>query len=244
MNKKIILIFSILTASLSAEEEKTFFTPPSDRKQMTAKSKYIEGLPNVLLIGDSISIGYTPHVIAELKGFANVFRIPRNAGNTERGLKSIQSWLKTNKQMSDKKWDIIHFNWGLHDLCYRNPKSKVQGKRDKINGTQDVPLEQYVKNLEQLVIKLKKTEANLIWASTTLVPTKEAGRFVGDDLKYNTAAQEIMQKHEISINDLHSFSKTIQEQFSGPGNVHFTQEGSKKLGKKVATEIKKQLLTP
>src|SRR5438552_10306989 len=67
-------------------------------------------LPRVLLIGDSISIGYTVPVRRLLKGQANVHRIPENGGPTSNGLKKIDSWL------GDKKWDVIHFNWGLHDL--------------------------------------------------------------------------------------------------------------------------------
>ncbi len=42
-------------------------------------------LPNVLLIGDSISIGYTPATRKFLAGKANVHRIPTNGGPTIRG---------------------------------------------------------------------------------------------------------------------------------------------------------------
>lgn len=39
------------------------------------------GLPRVLLIGDSISIGYTEPVRMELAGKANVHRIPTNGSD-------------------------------------------------------------------------------------------------------------------------------------------------------------------
>jgi len=70
----------------------------------------IPALPRVLLIGDSISIGYTVPVRELLKGAANVHRIPENGGPTTRGLERLDAWLGTNH------WDVIHFNWGLHDL--------------------------------------------------------------------------------------------------------------------------------
>src|SRR5579862_6853691 len=70
------------------------------------------GLPRVLLIGDSISIGYTLPVRALLKGRANVVRPPLNCGMTDRGLKHLDEWLGSNH------WDVIHFNFGLHDLKY------------------------------------------------------------------------------------------------------------------------------
>lgn len=219
-----------------AEDEDEFFTPKDDLEGLKKNTDLKEGLPDVLLIGDSISIGYTLDVIENLKDVANVQRIARNGGDTNRGLKSLKKWL------GKTKWDVIHFNWGLHDLCYRHPDSKVQGNRDKKNGTQAIPLAEYGENLEKLVVMLKKTGATLVWASTSVVPEREAGRVVGDDVKYNEAAAEIMKKHGVAINDLHAFSAGIKRDMKGDkDDVHFTKEGYKKLGKHVASEIKKVL---
>src|SRR5882672_5872284 len=68
------------------------------------------GLPRVLLIGDSLSIGSTEPVRTELSGKANVHRIPANGATTAFGVKNIDEWLGT------QHWDVIHFNFGLHDL--------------------------------------------------------------------------------------------------------------------------------
>ena len=46
----------------------------------------VSGLPRVLLIGDSISMGYTVPVRELLKGKANVHHPPTNCGPTTRGL--------------------------------------------------------------------------------------------------------------------------------------------------------------
>ncbi|MEX5491452.1 hypothetical protein ABFV43_21925, partial [Pseudomonas fulva] len=81
------------------------------------------------------------------------------------GLEKIDKWLA-----AEKKWDVIHFNWGLWDLCYRNPTSKNQGNRDKVNGKILSTPEEYEKDLEKLVARLKTTGAKLIWANTTVVP--------------------------------------------------------------------------
>ncbi|QDT88570.1 SGNH/GDSL hydrolase family protein [Gimesia algae] len=193
-------------------------------------------LPHVLIIGDSISIGYTKPTIELLKDVANVERVKTNCGDTKRGRQHLERWLgKTN-------WDVIHFNWGLHDLCYRHPDSKTQGHRDKVNGTISVPLDQYEKNLEALVEQLEKTGATLIWATTTPVPESEAGRVVGDDLKYNQVAEKIMKKHDIKINDLHKLATGFEASlWAGPGNVHFKPAGSDKLAQQVAQEIKATL---
>lgn len=231
---KTILLFILQAFLINHIQAGEFFTPKEDLEGLKENTELQEGLPNVLLIGDSISIGYTPYVIANLKETANVQRISKNGGDTNRGLKSLKSWL------GKTEWDVIHFNWGLHDLCYRHPESKVYGKRDKERGTQSVPIEEYSKNLERLVLQLKKTGAKLIWASTTLVPDLEAGRFAGDEIKYNEAAAAIMKKYEIPINDLHALSLTIRDEMNGEkDDVHFSKPGSEKLGKHVSTEIGK-----
>ncbi|HEX5104900.1 MAG TPA: SGNH/GDSL hydrolase family protein, partial [Pirellulaceae bacterium] len=51
-----------------------------------AQIEDVAGLPRVLLIGDSISIGYTVAVREELKGKANVHRPATNCGPTTRGV--------------------------------------------------------------------------------------------------------------------------------------------------------------
>ena len=189
-------------------------------------------LPKALLIGDSISIGYTPHVVTALKSRVEVSHHKGNAQHTGTGLKMLDRWI------GGKKWDVIHFNWGLWDLCYRHPDSRIQGRRDKKKGTLTTSLEQYEKNLDQLVVRLKKTGAKLIWAHTTTVPDGEAGRKLGDDDRYNDAASRVMKKHGIEINDLNALSDSFPSGlFTAPGNVHFKTEGSRRLGKAVAEKI-------
>jgi len=211
----------------------------SPEREETARTGDIaahEECPNVLIIGDSISMGYTPHVKALLKGKVNVSRARGNCGDTRNGLRRLEDWL------GDTEWQVIHFNWGLHDLCYRHPDSKVYGHRDKIKGRIAVPLDAYEKNLEELVQRLKQAGAVLIWASTTVVPEGEAGRFVGDDEKYNEAAAAVMKKHGIAIDDLHALTRGFDPSlFVSPGDVHYTKEGYEKLGGQVAQTIEESL---
>lgn len=195
--------------------------------------------PRILIIGDSISIGYTPFVEDFFSGKAIVSHNPGNAQHTGTGLKNIEEWVGT------KMWDIIQFNWGLWDLCYRNPDSQVQGNRDKVYGKITCNLEQYRKNLDSIVTVLEGiTDAKLIFVTTTYVPEDEAGRFQGDVPKYNQAAREVMNKHEIVVNDIFEPSKSIHKTYGkGTDDVHFTEEGYKELGELIAsfltTEIKK-----
>jgi hypothetical protein len=195
-----------------------------------------EGEPKALILGDSISIGYTKPVAELLRGKADVHRPNANCGSTLAGLEKIEKWIEGGP------WRVIHFNWGLHDLCYRNPDSKAQGSRDKINGKISVPLDQYEKNLELLVERLEKTGAKLVFATTTVVPEGESGRFAGDDVKYNAAAEAIMKKRGVPVDDLHALSKTFATGlFQTPGNVHYKPEGYQKLAEQVAASIAREL---
>jgi lysophospholipase L1-like esterase len=195
-----------------------------------------EELPKVLIIGDSISGGYTPRVVKLLKGKAIVKHSPGNSQHTGTGLKRIDAWIgKTD-------WDVIHFNWGLWDLCYRHPKSKVQGRRDKVNGTLTTPLDVYERNLDTLVARLRKTDAVLIWAHTTVVPEGEAGRKMGDDQKYNDAAARVMKKHGVAVNDLLTLTKGFPpELFTKPGDVHYKAAGYDRIAQQVAAAIEAAL---
>jgi hypothetical protein len=181
------------------------------------------GLPRVLLIGDSISVGYTIPVREALAGKANVHRPKDNCGSTILGLKKLDEWL------GQGHWDVIHFNFGLHDLRY-------------INGAHQVPVEQYAHNLRQIVERLKKTGAALVWCSTTPVPEGCAPmRKAGEEGAYNVAAKRIMDENHIPIDDLCSFAQTRLAKIQIPQNVHFTPEGSKVLAGQVAASILKAL---
>lgn len=224
---------AIADDKLASQEE--LYTGPEFKKAF-ANPKENPKLPRVLLIGDSISIGYTIPVRKKLHGKANVYRIKGNGQHSGVGRKNIKKWIGT------KKWDVIHFNWGLWDLCYRNPKSKVQGHRDKVNGKLTMTPEAYRENMEAIVAVLKTTGAKLIWCATTPVPDKEAGRIKGDAIKYNKIAAEIMEKNGIQINDLYSHAlKGLPKIQKDVGNVHFTSQGYEFLSEKVAAEILKAL---
>ena len=189
-------------------------------------------LPRVLLIGDSISIGYTDPVRQELAGEANVHRIPVNGGPTTRGLANLDDWLGT------EKWDVIHVNWGLHDLKYMN---EAGGLTDVKEGEQQVPPTEYRENLARLFDRLEKTGAALIWATTTPVPAGAKGRVADDAVAYNAIAAEVVQDRDVRVNDLHAVAAADLGKLQRPKNVHFTSAGSAALAKVVAQAVRTAL---
>jgi lysophospholipase L1-like esterase len=175
-------------------------------------------LPRALLIGDSISMDYTQATRELLEGKVNLQRIPWNGGDTNLGLERL------NEAIGPVKWDVIHFNFGLHDLRYSE-------------GEYQVPIERYETNLRELVKRLKATGARLVWASTTPVPEGAGGRLPEDAAKYNAVAKKVMEENGVLIDDLYAFALPRLKELQRPADVHFHEDGSRALAKRVAVSI-------
>jgi hypothetical protein len=172
------------------------------------------GLPRVLLIGDSISRGYTLAVRKASAGKANIHRAPENCGPTANGLKKLDIWL------GDGHWDLIHFNFGIHD--------------------RKTPAADYENRLEQIISRLKATGAKLVWASSTPLP--DAKDYSDADIvAKNDIAAKVMKKHGIPIDDLYTFAKPLLAECQNPGDCHFNEKGYSALGDHVTEAILRQL---
>lgn len=221
------IIGAVQAAEGPAKSKKKRRTPNPAMKPIEDDPK----LPRVLLIGDSISIGYTVPVRELLAGKANVHRPRTNCGPTTRGLTGIDEWL------GDGKWDVIHFNWGLHDLKYMGPNGENLADPNAPDSHQQVPIEQYEANLRKLIARMQRTGATLIWCSTTPVPEGAKGRVVGDAVKYNEVAAKVARESGIEIDDLYACAKPRLAEIQLPANVHFSPAGSKKLAERVVSSI-------
>jgi acyl-CoA thioesterase-1 len=205
-------------------------TPKPKRVSPMTPIEEIKGLPHVLIIGDSISIGYTLPTRALLQGKVNLHRIPTNGGPTIKGLSEIDKWL------GKRKWDLIHFNWGLHDLKYMGKDGTNLVPKEK-GGVVQVPLADYEKNLEKLVIRMKKSAKQLVWRNTTPIPPGSRARYVGDSVKYNDAAARVMKKLKIPTLDLFTPSMKNMKEWMKKANVHYFPHGSQALAEIVAKDI-------
>lgn len=213
-----LAIVGTAVPALAQQSPNAAFTPIQDDP----------ALPRVLLIGDSISIGYTLPTRQLLEGRANVHRIPVNGGPTSNGLTNLDRWL------GDGPWHVIHFNWGLHDLRFME------------HGRHQVAIDQYEKNLHELVARLKRTGARLIWANTTPVPEGEVSppRKNSDVLAYNSVASRVMERNGIPVNDLYAFASSRLSEIQRPANVHYTDSGYEALAARVAASIEAALGSP
>jgi trehalose utilization protein len=196
----------------------SFYLPIHKRdrvKGVTNAWSYVKDdprLPRVLLIGDSVSRGYTLAVRKALAGKANVHRAPENCGGTANGLKKLDIWL------ADGKWDLIHFNFGIHDRL--------------------TPARDYEERLEKIVARLQKSGAKLVWATTTPIPRVECRKQTPESIvQRNAIAARVMGRHGIAVDDLFTFVTPHLATAQIPNDVHFHGKGYELLGGQVAQAI-------
>ena len=138
----------------------------------------------------------------------------------------FEAWL------GDGKWDVIHFNFGLHDAKYNS------------ETTQRASREQYAANLKTLIALMKATGAKLIFATTTPVPM---GGVLSPTRKFdsieerNKLAVQLMQQEGVAVDDLYATVLPVQKEVGRPNDVHFGAEGYELLAKAVATSIETTL---
>lgn len=118
------------------------------------------------------------------------------------------------------KWDVIHFNWGVWDMAYRDPKPGDKWHSDKFNGKLTTPLDAFEKNLRELVAKMKATGATLVWGTITPMHEDLPGRFKEDPARYNAVAEKIMKENGVRINDL--YAESIRLGYPKRADVHST----------------------
>jgi hypothetical protein len=208
-----------LCLSLQAQDK----SAPPERKAnpVRAPIQDVAGLPRVLLIGDSISMGYTLPVRKLLAGKANVHRIPQNGGPSKNGVARLASWL------GNGKWDVIHFNHGIHDV-------KIMP-----DGQNQVSPADYEANLRTMVTQLKNTGAKLIFALTTPIPDnlRTGPRRFASEVEYNAIATRVMTENGVAINDLYSHIQPRFGELQIPNDLHYKPEGSEFLASRVAEAI-------
>ena len=98
-----------------------------------------------------------------------MLRPSTNCGPSSRGIASIDDWLGTGK------WDVIHFNFGLHDLVYYSADGSKRVDSTADGARHQVPADDYEKNLRTIAARLKQTGAELVWCSTTPLPEGASG---------------------------------------------------------------------
>jgi len=170
-------------------------------------------LPRVLIIGDSISRGYTLPVRHLLAGKANVHRAPANCGSTANGVKDLDAWL------GKRKWSLIVFNFSIHDRV--------------------TPARKYATRLDFITRRLKATGAQVVWVSGTPLPDSEKDE--KKMVRLNTLAAKVMQRHGVPTIDAYALVIAHPDDLRQPDGVHLTAQGYDALGHLVSDGILRYL---
>jgi dienelactone hydrolase len=151
--------------------------------------------PRVVLVGDSIRMGYAPLVARKLEGQAIVLSVTANGGDSANVRAHLDEWVLREKPA------VVHFNCGLHDL--------KQSRKDR---RYQVDLPAYEANLKEVVARLRKEpSAALVFASPTpILDDRHVRRGADFDRReedvrgYNAAALAVMRQAGVIVDDLHA----------------------------------------
>jgi lysophospholipase L1-like esterase len=189
-------------------------------------------MQTVILVGDSIRMGYQTVARIDLHGAAELWAPEQNGGTSTSVLHHLYEWVISRTP------DVVHINAGLHDI--KRPFGSTQWA---------VPLPRYQHNVETILRRLiEETDATVIWAMTTPVNhdwhhvVKGFDRFEADVVTCNRAAAEVAAELGVRTNDLFSAVMDAgRDRLLREDGVHFTDEGSELLGHRVAGAIRRVL---
>ncbi len=185
--------------------------------------------PTVLLLGDSIRMGYQPFVRKELGDAFDVAGPAENCATSRNLLANLDRWVAAGHA------SVIHVNAGLHDLRY-----------DPGRDAPVVAMDEYESNVRTILQRLReRSGARLIWATTTPVheklhaEQKLSRRRESDVASYNAIATRIGRELGAEIDDLcGAVLAHGPDTLWSPDGVHFSDAGSRFLGAQVARAIR------
>jgi len=182
-------------------------------------------MKKILLLGDSIRIGYQQYVRDFLNGKAEVYFPEENGRFAKHTLWGVNLWIKEFGTP-----DIVHWNNGLWDLHHEAPMIEALSTKDE-----------YIETLGRIINELKRTSAKIIFATTTPVPSNAIGRSNAEIDSYNKVAIELMNKNSIEINDLNALIKSGLSENICDDNLHLTFKAYQECGKQVAQVLLKHI---
>ncbi|WP_068774298.1 SGNH/GDSL hydrolase family protein [Paenibacillus sp. FJAT-26967] len=182
-------------------------------------------MKKVLLLGDSIRLGYQPLVKERLRGEAEVTGPEENCRFAKHTLWGVNLWLK---EIGTP--DVIHWNNGLWDLHHEAPMVEAL-----------TALDEYIETLRRIINELHRTGAPIIFATTTPVTPDYVGRSNAEIDLYNTAAVQLMNRHGIEVNDLNALIKQNLRSHLCEDNLHMNEQGSAACAAQVASVIRQYL---
>lgn len=189
-------------------------------------------MKNVLLIGDSIRVGYDKAVRRTLEGKANVIFPEENCRFASYVLRHFHEYFQG---LKGHEIDVVHWNAGLWD-CLHLFGEDVQ-----------TPIDIYAYYIERACVRIKKLcpNAKIIFATSTSVQEekmhKDFFRKNEEIEAYNKVAVEIAKKHGFEVNDLYAVSVTLPAEAHSDPVHYYTPMGTEAYTNQVLSCICKAL---
>ena len=185
-------------------------------------------MKNVLLIGDSIRMGYDKAVRKTLEGKANVYFPDDCCRFASYLLRYIQDYKSL---IPEGEVDVIHWNAGLWD-CLRLYQEEPH-----------TPIDIYAYYIDRICCRIKKIypNAHVIFATSTKVQSElmytDCKRYNEDIEKYNAAAVEVVKKHGFEVNDLYAVSEILPAEAHSDPTHYYTTIGTEAFANQVLSCI-------
>ena len=168
----------------------------------------------MMLIGDSIRLGYQAKVTELLAGKANVTAPAENCRFSAYTLFNLSAWVP------DNDYDVIQWNNGQWDTCHM-PDGRIH-----------TPLANYLELQERIATVLLGKTKRLVFATTTPVWPEQFTsaarnpRRNEDISAYNHAATELLAPLGVEINDLFPCLVGDIKRYISGDMVHLTEAGN------------------
>ena len=176
-------------------------------------------LPNVLLLGDSITRNYFLQVTKDLEGVANVYLM---TSSTSVGDPRLASQIAEFAKLQGVRFAVVHSNNGMHGWGYTEAQFKVAFP-SFLDAVDALP-----------------GHGKLIWSNITPVkPECTTGATNPRIDSRNAIAEGLVSARKIPIDDQHALMENHLDAFQD--TVHFNKSGSAIMGDQAAAIIKKAL---
>ena len=191
-------------------------------------------MKKIVLLGDSIRLGYEKFIKDSLEGVAEVYSPENNCKFTLNLLRYLHGYVGPEGLPSDA--DLVHWNAGLWDV--------INMVGDDLPLTPPDAYAELIKRINKR-IRWCFPKAKIVFATSTAVVeegyTGTVRRFNKDIENYNKIALDALNGTDTVINDLYSITKDIPSECRSDMTHFNTEQGVKTLGGKVLAVICKEL---
>ncbi|TLS51813.1 hypothetical protein FE782_12940 [Paenibacillus antri] len=194
-------------------------------------------MKKVLLLGDSIRMGYDEYVRDILKDKCKVYYDDTDNGR----FAAYTLWQANQLFRKYGKFDVVHWNNGYWDMNIEPPMAEAVH-----------PIDEYIHFLKRIIGEIRRNDAAIIFATTT--PVLHSGSSpdntgTGVNIKYsndwvvqyNEAAKRLAAEENITVNDLYALMLQDKNYYKCEDSLHLTEEGYKLCAEQAAKLILEKL---